>query len=146
MSYDLYSPVSTQPSPFMPPPEALLTGWHSPNQIHTFAGLGGTYNWPEGGSMMTMVFAPNAGVVPPPGMGFTPGGGGFYILTSMGINYTGQYSTRLPSSGFPPAIRLSGFGGRQYDVQGMFTSPGETVSFLFLRSPTGMFFLPYRTA
>lgn len=137
-----------------PPVQIENVGWHNRDEIHSFAGLGGSFTWPESPSVFARItFLPTPLVPTPPN--FDPGQGGFYAITSnfggTPIEF-GRYHTGLPSFIVPARMRLepAGFSPpREFLVEGMFTDTFfHTVQFMLIQGvtvPTPVF-AAFRTA
>ena len=128
-----------QPTPHLPPPQAALTGWHNPNQIHTLRGLaGGSFYWPESPfAIATAFFSPTNPV---------DFGIGTYTIVSMSGTENGAYFTTSPPS---PRIWLSGDNTpahplRPFDIQGIFTDTTERIFFMLLQRPMFSPFVTFR--
>lgn len=143
--------VASNPSPNALPVQPANVGWHGPDQIDSFAGLGGTFSWPESPFVFARItFIPNP-FVPTPA-NFDPGQGGFYAITSFftgALIETGQYHTGVSNFVLRARIRLEPAGlapPRDFVVDGMFTNFAHIIQFMLVYGvtvPTPTF-VPYR--
>ncbi len=140
MSHAVYDPASSAPMLSAPPPQAARPGWHDVNDIHSMAGIGGTYYWPE--NMLAPVVLTFWGLPtfpPADPLNFTCN---FTAVDSGGGMDTGPCAV-LGAVGSPAAIILFGANPRSLLVNGIFTDAAHTIYSMWVQS-AGSMFVPLR--
>lgn len=142
MSHAPYHPAWPPSASFFPPPQAAHAGWHSAGAIHSMAGLGGVYYWPEDPLTPALMLVTLAPPLPADPLAFS----GSYLIanysggTKSGVFYvTGGANSRIFLSGDSTS------SPRVLIVQGLFTDGADKISFMLLQNSLTMsVFVPFR--
>lgn len=137
MSYAFANPLLTHAG-ISPPFQIQSAGWHDATTIHSLAGLGGTFYWPEGGGGFITFNVPAAA----PPFGYT---GTYSLFRWFGPSETGTFTAVGSPMNAGIILQPTGGAARAYQVQGMFTDANHKIFYMLLRSvATGEFFIPFR--
>ena len=141
MSHAVYDPAASAPNLYAPPPRVASPGWHDISDIHSMAGIGGTYYWPENMFVPAMIMFWGLPAFPPADpLNFT-----CYFTA---VDFTGGMDAGpcaiLGAVGSPAAIVLAGANPRSLLVPGIFTDAAHTIYSMWVQLPSGDLFVPFR--